>query len=66
MTLIEMMIVCSIMAVLALGFATMMKNQSDAQTAIKERGERTNLESATRGAASNTSAVQRSMVVVDP
>ena len=66
MTLVEMMVVSGIMMVIALAFATMMKNQTDQQNAIRERSERTNMETATRGSASNTTAVQRSLMVVDP
>jgi type II secretory pathway pseudopilin PulG len=66
MTLIEMMVVSSVMMILALAMATFLKNQGDAQNSIRERAERTNIEAATRGSASNITAVQRSMLVKEP
>ena len=65
-SLVEVMVVSSIMMVLALAIATMMRNQGNAQVAIRERAERTNIESATRGSAANIKAVQQSMLVTDP
>jgi Tfp pilus assembly protein PilE len=66
MTLVELMIIGASMCVMALGFANMVKNQNDAQNAIRERAERTNIEAATRGSAASVAAIQRSLHVRDP
>jgi Tfp pilus assembly protein PilV len=66
LSLLEVMIVAGLMMVMSLGFATLMKHQNEAQVSVRDRAELTNLQTATRGTASNAAAVQRSLQVIDP